>query len=60
MVKQTTIWLYGYKVKYFKQMNASTRIIPDFHVILTGQTISETMVFIQGDLQGQKVNFKVK
>ena len=30
------------------------------HVILTGQSISGAILIIQGHLQGQKVNFKVK
>ena len=41
-------------------MNFETSVIPYFYVILTGQSIYEIVVFIQGDLQGQKVNFKVK
>ena len=31
-----------------------------FHIILTGQSISEIILIIQGHLQGQKVNLKVK
>ena len=35
-------------------------VIPHFRVILTRQSISEIIVFIQSDHQGQKVNFNVK
>ena len=41
-------------------MKLGTSVIPHFHVILTGQSISETIFIIQGHLQGEKVNFKVK
>ena len=34
------------------------RGLPHFHVILTGQSISEIILIIQCHLQGQKVNFK--
>ena len=40
----------------FQQMQLGTSLIPHFHVILTGQSISEIILIIQG----QKVNFKVK
>ena len=43
----------------FQQMKLRTSVIPHFHVILTGQSISELMFIIQGHLQRQKVNFKV-
>ena len=42
----------------FQEMKLGTSVIPHFHVILTGQSISETILIIQGHLQGQKVNFK--
>ena len=41
-------------------MKLGTSVIPHFHVVLTGQSISEIILFIKGDLQEQKVNFKVK
>ena len=41
-------------------MKLGTSVIPHFHVILTAQSISKILLFIQGHLQGQKVNFKVK
>ena len=44
----------------FQQMKLGTSAIPHFHVILTGQSISRIILNIQGHLQGQKVNFKVK
>ena len=44
----------------FQQMELGTSVIPHFHVILTGQSISEIILIIQDHLQGQKVNFKVK
>ena len=46
----------------FQQMKLRTSVIhvPHFHVILTGQCISEIILIIQGDLQSQNVNFKVK
>ena len=37
-------------------MKLETSLIPHFHVILTGQSISEIILLIQG----QKVNFKGK
>ena len=40
--------------------NKCRPIIPHFYVILTGQSISEIILIIQGHLQGQLVNFKVK
>ena len=38
----------------------STLTLPHFHVIVTRKSISEIISFIQGDLKGQKFNFKVK
>ena len=35
-------------------------VIPHFYGISTGKSIYGTMFVIQGDLQGQKVNSKVK
>ena len=46
--------------KIFQQMKLGTSVIFHFHVILSGQSISEIILIIQGHLQGQKVNFKVK
>ena len=43
-----------------QQIKLGTSIIPHFHVSLTGQSIFENILFIEGDLQGQNVNFKVK
>ena len=31
-------------------MKLRTSVIPEFHVILTGQSISEIILFIQGDI----------
>ena len=44
----------------FQQMKLGTSVIPHFHVILIGQSISEIILIIQGLLHGQKVNVKVK
>ena len=44
----------------FQQMKLGTSVKPHFHVILTGQSISKIILIIQGHLQSQKVNFKVK
>ena len=44
----------------FQEMKLGTSVIPHFYVILTGQSISENNLSIQGHFQGQKVNFKVK
>ena len=44
----------------FQQMKSGTSVIPHFHVILTGQSISCIIFMTQGHLEGQKVNFKVK
>ena len=44
----------------FQEMKLGTSVIPHFYVILTGQSISETISIIIGHLRGQKVNFKVK
>ena len=35
-------------------------VIPNFHGISTGKFIYGIMFVIQGDFQGQKVNFKIK
>ena len=43
----------------FQEIKLGTSVIPHFHVIFTEQSISETILTIQGHLQGQKVNFKV-
>ena len=45
---------------WFEQMKLGTSVIPHFHVILTKKSISEIILIIQGHIQGQKVNFKVK
>ena len=44
----------------FQQLKPGTSVIPHFHVILTGQSISCIICMTQGQLQGQKVNFRVK
>ena len=44
----------------FQQMKPATSVIPHFHVILTGQSISCRILMTQCHFQGQKVNFKVK
>ena len=44
----------------FQQMKLGTSVILHFHVILTGQSVSEIILIIQGHLQGQKVDLKVK
>ena len=44
----------------FQQLKPGTSVITHFHVILTGKSISCIIFMIQGHLQGQKVNFKVK
>ena len=36
----------------FQEMKLGTSVIPHFYVILTGQSISETILIIQGHLQG--------
>ena len=36
----------------FPQMKLETIVIPHFHVNLTGQSISEIILIIQGHLQG--------
>ena len=56
---QITLWLQG-QIGIGQQMKLGTSVIPHSHGIFTGQSISEIILFIQGDLQGQKVNFKVK
>ena len=42
----------------FQQMKPGTSVIPHFHVILTGQSISCIILMIQGHLQGQKVKYR--
>ena len=44
----------------FQQKKLGTSVIPHFHVILTGKSISEIILIIQGNHQDQKVNFMVK
>ena len=44
----------------FKQIKVGTSVIPQFAVILTGKSIYGTIFTIQGHLQGQKLNSKVK
>ena len=44
----------------FQQMKLGTSVIPQFYVITTMLPIFEIILIIQGHLQGQKVNFKVK
>ena len=41
----------------FQEMRLETSVIPHFYVILPVQSISETILIIQGHLQGHKVNF---
>ena len=53
------------QIRIVQQMKLGTSVIglPHFHGIFTGQSISEIILFImfiQGDLQGLKVNFRVK
>ena len=38
---------------FFQQMELGTSVIPHFYVLLTGQSISEIILIIQGHLQGQ-------
>ena len=44
----------------FQQIKPGASVIPHFHVILTGKSISSVILMTQDHLQGQKVNFKVK
>ena len=44
----------------FQQMKPGTSVITQFCVILTLLSSFEIILIIQGHLQGQKVNFKVK
>ena len=44
----------------FQQMKLGTSVIPQFYVILTLLSIFAIILIIQGNYQGQKVNFKVK
>ena len=52
----------SFKVKYdfFEQIKVGTRVIPQFDVISTDKSIYRTIFMIQCQLQGQKVNSKVK
>ena len=43
-----------------QQMKPGTSVIPHFRVISTGQSISCIIFMTRGQLQGQKINFKVK
>ena len=45
---------------FFQDIKLGASVIPFFYMILTGQSISKTIFIIQGHLQGQTVNFKVK
>ena len=56
---QITLWLQG-QIGIVQEMKLETSVIPHFQGIFTGQSISKIILFIQGDLQGQKVDFKVK
>ena len=42
----------------FQEMKLGTSVIPHVYVILTGQSIFETISIIQGQLQGQKGQFQ--
>ena len=44
----------------FRQMKVGTHVIPHFRLILIGKSISYIIFMIQGHLQCQKVNLKVK
>ena len=44
----------------FQLTEPGTSVIPDFYVILTGQSISCIILMTQGHLHGQKDNFKVR
>ena len=48
---QINLWLQG-QIGIGQQMKLGTSVIPHFHDIFTGQSISEIVLFIQGDLQG--------
>ena len=37
----------------FQEMKLGTSVIPHFNVSLTGRSISETILIIQGHLEGQ-------
>ena len=51
----------NFKVKYiFLNNKLRKRVIPLFHGILSRKSISGIILMIQGHLQGQEVNFKVK
>ena len=41
-------------------MKLGTCVIPLARAVLTGHYISEIILIIQGHVQGQEVNFKVK
>ena len=42
-----------------QQMKLGTSVLPQCHVILTGQSIFCIIFMTQGHLEGQKVNLKV-
>ena len=44
----------------FQQLKVGTSVIPLFRLILNGKFISYIIFMIQGQLQCQKVNLKVK
>ena len=44
----------------FRQIKVGTSVIPLFRLILIGKSISHIIFTIQGHLQCQKVNLKVK
>ena len=44
----------------FRQIKVGTSVIPLFRVSMTGKFISYIIFMIQGHLQRQKVNLKVK
>ena len=44
----------------FHKMKLGTSVISQFYVILTLLSVFENILIIQGHLQGQKFNFKVK
>ena len=48
---QTTLWLQG-QIGIVQQMKLGKSVIPHFHGIFTGQSMSGIILFIQGDLQG--------
>ena len=44
----------------FQEIKLGTSVIPHFHVILTGQSIFENILLIQGHIQVRKIDVKVK